>query len=102
MPEDLKEILDHRLLSIGGATVSVGSLFVGGGIVFFAIVLANLLAFSTRRFLRAPGAEQGAQVAFPKIVRYSVITVGFLAGCNTVGLRLHPPPAPSAAVAGGL
>ncbi len=102
MPEDLKEILDHRLLSIGGATVSVGSLFVGGGIVFFAIVLANLLAFSTRRFLRARGAEQGAQFAFAKIVRYSVITVGFVAGCNTMGLRLDALLAASAVVAVGI
>jgi small-conductance mechanosensitive channel len=102
MPDDIKGILDHRLLSIGGATVSIGSLLVGGGIVFVAIVIANLLAFSTRRFLRARGAEQGAQFALAKIVRYSIITVGLVAGCNTMGLRLDALLAASAVVAVGI
>jgi potassium efflux system protein len=102
MPEDIKEILDHKLLSVGGATVSIGSVFVGGGIVFVAIVVANLLAFSTRRFLRARGAEQGAQFALAKIVRYTVISVGLVAGCNTMGLRLDALLAASAVVAVGI
>jgi small-conductance mechanosensitive channel len=67
-----------------------------------AIVIANLLAFSTRRFLRARGAEQGAQFALAKIVRYSIITVGLVAGCNTMGLRLDALLAASAVVAVGI
>jgi potassium efflux system protein len=102
MPDDIKGILDHRLLSMGGAIVSIGSLLIGGAIVFVAIVVANLLAFSTRRFLRARGAEQGAQFAVAKIVRYTVISIGLVAGCNTMGLRLDALLAASAVVAVGI
>lgn len=102
MPYDFKEILDHRLLSVGGATVSIGSLLVGAGIVVVAVIVANVLAFSTRRFLRARGAELGAQFAFAKMVRYSVISIGLVAGCNTMGLRLDALLAASAVVAVGI
>jgi potassium efflux system protein len=102
MPEDLKEFLDHRLVSIGGSPVSVGSLLVGATIVVLSVAIANILAFSTRRFLRARGAEQGAQFAFAKIVRYSVISLGVIMGTNTMGLRLDALLAASAVLAVGI
>jgi potassium efflux system protein len=102
MPDDIKEILEHKLLSVGGATVTLGSLLVGGGIVFVAMAIANLLAFSTRRFLRARGAEQGAQFAVAKIVKYTIISIGLVAGGNTMGLRLDALLAASAVVAVGI
>lgn len=102
MPEDLKEFLDHRLVTVGGAPVSVGSLLIGAAIVVVSVVIANILAFSTRRFLRARGAEQGAQFAFAKIVRYSVISLGVVIGTNTMGLRLDALLAASAVLAVGI
>ena len=102
MPEDLKGFLDHRLVTVGGAPVSMGSLLVGASIVVFSLAFANLLAFSTKRFLRARGAEQGAQFAFAKIVRYSVISLGVVIGTNTMGLRLDALLAASAVLAVGI
>lgn len=99
---DLKDLLDRNLLSVGGATVTAGSLLVGSAVVLVAFVLANVLAFSTRRLLRARGAEQGVQFAIAKIVRYSVISIGFVAGCNTMGLRLDAVLAASAVLAVGI
>ncbi len=102
MPEDLKGFLDHRLVTVGGAPVSVGSLIIGATIVVVAVGVANVLAYSTRRFLRAQGAEQGAQFAFAKIVRYSVIFLGVVIGTNTMGLRLDALLAASAVLAVGI
>jgi small-conductance mechanosensitive channel len=102
MQTDFKEVLEHKLLSIGGANVTVGSLFVGGSIALLAIVIANLLALSTRRLLAARGADPGAQFAFAKIVRYSVIAVGLVGACNTMGLRLDALLAASAVLVVGI
>jgi small-conductance mechanosensitive channel len=102
MPEDIKEFLDHRLVSIGGSPVSVGSLLVGATIVVVSFAIANILAFSTRRFLRLRDAEQGAQFAIAKIVRYSVISLGVIIGTNTMGLRLDALLAASAVLAVGI
>ncbi len=100
--KDLKDLLDRHLLSVGGAAVTAGSLLVGAAVILVAFVLANVLAFSTRRLLRARGAEQGAQFAIAKIVRYSVISIGVVAGCNTMGLRLDAVLAASAVLAVGI
>jgi small-conductance mechanosensitive channel len=102
VPEDFKGLLEHRLVTIGGAPVSVGSLLVGASIVLFSVLLANILAFSTRRFLRIRGAELGAQFAFAKMVRYSIITLGLIIGTNTMGLRLDALLAASAVLAVGI
>jgi small-conductance mechanosensitive channel len=80
----------------------MGSLLVGGSIALASIVIANLLALSTRRLLAVRGAEAGAQFAFAKIVRYGVIAVGVVAGCNTMGLRLDALLAASAVLAVGI
>jgi small-conductance mechanosensitive channel len=102
MQSDLKELLEHRLLTIGGASITMGSLLVGAAIALFSIVVANLLALSTRRLLKGRGAEPGAQFAFAKIVRYSVIAVGTIGACNTMGLRLDALLAASAVLAVGI
>jgi potassium efflux system protein len=99
---DVKDLFDRKLLSVGGAVVTMGSLLVGVGIVVVAFVVAGVLSFSTRRLLRARGADQGVQFAVAKIVRYSVIFIGFVAGCNTMGLRLDALLAASAVVAVGI
>jgi potassium-dependent mechanosensitive channel len=99
---DVKDLFDRKLLSVGGAAVTMGSLLVGLGIVVVAFVVAGVLSFSTRRLLRARGADQGVQFAVAKIVRYSVTFIGFVAGCNTMGLRLDALLAASAVVAVGI
>jgi small-conductance mechanosensitive channel len=102
MPGDIKDFLDHRLISIGGAAVTVGSLLFGAAVVLVALVLANLFGFWTQRLLRARGAEQGAQFAIAKIVRYAVITIGLIAGFDTMGVRFDALIAASAVVAVGI
>jgi small-conductance mechanosensitive channel len=102
MQTDFKEVLEHKLLSIGGASVTIGSLLVGASIALVAIIAANLLALSTRRLLAARGADPGAQFAFAKMVRYSVIAVGLVGACNTMGLRLDALLAASAVLVVGI
>jgi potassium efflux system protein len=102
MPEDFKGLFDHKLVSIGGATVTIGALLVGAAVVLVAFVVANLLGFWTQRLLRLRGAEQGAQFAVAKIVRYTVIAIGLIAGFDTMGLRLDALLAASAVVAVGI
>src|SRR3984957_9355215 len=86
MPNDLKEFLDTKLLSVAGAPITPGSLLVGTAVIFVA--LANVLAFSVRRVLRARGTAQGVQFAVAKIVRYTVTAVGLLGAVNAMGFRL--------------
>ena len=84
MPKDLKEFLDRRLLDLAGAAITPGSLMVGAAFIVAAAVIANLLAMSARRVLRARGTAQGVQFAFAKIVRYSVLAIGFIAAINAM------------------
>lgn len=102
MPKDLKEFLDRRLLDLAGAAITPGSLMVGAAFVVAAAVIANLLALSARRVLRARGTAQGVQFAFAKIVRYSVLAIGFIAAINAMGFRLDTLLAASAVVAVGI
>jgi small-conductance mechanosensitive channel len=102
MPDDIKVFLEHRLLSIGGTAITIGSLIVGAGVVLVAFVIANVLGFWAQRLLRARGAEQGARFAVAKIIRYTVIAIGLIAGCDTIGLRLDALLAASAVVAVGI
>jgi potassium-dependent mechanosensitive channel len=102
MPNDLKEFLDRKLLSVAGAPITPGSLLVGTAVIFFAFAVANLLAFSVRRVLRARGTAQGVQFAVAKIVRYTVTAVGLLGAVNAMGFRLDALLAASAVLAVGI
>jgi potassium-dependent mechanosensitive channel len=102
MPNDLKEFLDRKLLSVAGAPITPGSLLVGAAVVFVAITIANLLAFSVRRVLRARGTAQGVQFAVAKIVRYAVTAVGLIGAINAMGFRLDALLAASAVLAVGI
>ena len=102
MPNDLKEFLDRKLLSVAGAPITPGSLLVGTAVIFLAFAVANLLAFSVRRVLRARGTAQGVQFAVAKIVRYTVTAVGLLGAVNAMGFRLDALLAASAVLAVGI
>ncbi len=102
MPNDLKEFLDTKLLSVAGAPITPGSLLVGTAVVFVAFALANVLAFSVRRVLRARGTGQGVQFAVAKIVRYTVTAIGLLGAVNAMGFRLDALLAASAVLAVGI
>ena len=102
MPQDLKEFLDRRLISVAGAPITPGSLLVGAAVVFVAVALANLLAYSVRRVLRLRGTAQGVQFAVAKIVRYTVTAIGFIGAVNAMGFRLDALLAASAVVAVGI
>src|SRR5208283_5870553 len=67
-----------------------------------AILLANLLAYSARRLLRARGATQGAQFALAKIVRYALVVFGVVGAMNALGFELGPLLAASAVLAVGI
>jgi potassium efflux system protein len=102
MQEDLKGLLDRRLLTVGGGAVTPGSLLVGLAGILLALVAGNVLAAWTRRLLRARESPQGVQFAVAKIVRYAVIAVGALAGVNAMGFRLDALLAASAVLAVGI
>ena len=102
MPTDLKEFLERKLLTVAGSTITVGSLLLAAGILAGAILLANLLAYSARRLLRARGATQGAQFALAKIVRYALVVFGVVGAMNALGFELGPLLAASAVLAVGI
>jgi potassium-dependent mechanosensitive channel len=102
MPNDIKGFLDRRLLDLAGAPITPGSLLVGATVVFVAITIANLLAFSVRRVLRARGTAQGVQFAVAKMVRYAVTALGLFGAVNAMGFRLDALLAASAVLAVGI
>ena len=102
MPKDLKDFLDRRLLDLAGAAITPGTLLVGAAAVFLALAVANLMALSIRRLLRARGAEQGVQFAVAKIVRYTVTGIGLIGAVNAMGFRLDALLAASAVLAVGI
>jgi small-conductance mechanosensitive channel len=102
VPTDLKEFLERKLLTVAGSTITVGSLLLAAGILAGAILLANLLAYSARRLLRARGATQGAQFALAKIVRYALVVFGVVGAMNALGFELGPLLAASAVLAVGI
>jgi potassium efflux system protein len=102
MPDDLRGLLDRKLLSVGGSAVTAGSLFVGAAVVLLTVVFANLLAHSTRRVLRARGTARGVEFAVAKIIRYAVAAIGLVAGVNAMGFRLDALLAASAVVLVGI
>lgn len=89
MPPDIKVLLERKIVTLAGSTITVESLLAGLAIVFFTFVVANALAFAVRRVLHRRGSPVGVQIAIAKIVRYSVLAVGVVAGLDSMGFRLN-------------
>ncbi len=102
VPLDLKDLLERKLLTVSGNLITVGSLLVGAAIVLSTILLANVLAFSTRRLLKHRDAAPGAQFAIAKIVRYMTLLVGTVTAVNAMGFQLGALLAASAVLAVGI
>jgi small-conductance mechanosensitive channel len=102
MPDDFRGLFDRKLLSVGGGAVTAGSLLFGATLVLLTVVVASLLAHSTRRVLRARGTTRGVEFAVAKIIRYAVTTVGLVAGVNAMGFRLDALLAASAVILVGI
>jgi small-conductance mechanosensitive channel len=102
MPADIKALLERTIVTLGGSPITVESLLGGLAIVFFTIVIANVLAFSTRRLLAKRGSTVGVQFAIAKIVRYAILAVGVVGGLDSMGFRLNALFAASAVVAVGI
>jgi small-conductance mechanosensitive channel len=102
MPQDIKALLERKLVTLGGSPITVESLFAGLAIMVISFALANALAFSVRRLLGKRGSPMGAQVAIAKIVRYTVLAVGVVGGLESMGLRLNSLFAASAVLAVGI
>lgn len=102
MPNDLREFLERKLLTIEGSTITIGSLLLAGAIVVGTLLFANVLAFSSRRVLQARGATQGQSFALSKMVRYLVVVLGGVAAINALGFQLGALLAASAVLAVGI
>jgi small-conductance mechanosensitive channel len=102
MPDDFRGLFDRKLLSVGGGAVTAGSLLFGATLVLLTVVVASLLAHSTRRVLRARGTTRGVEFAVAKIIRYAVTAVGLVAGVNAMGFRLDALLAASAVILVGI
>jgi len=99
---DLRSLLERKLLTVAGSTITVGALLIAAAILVGAFLMANVLGFSTRRLLRGRGASQGAQFAFSKIVRYAIFLFGFVLAINALGFELSTLLAASAVLAVGI
>jgi small-conductance mechanosensitive channel len=102
VPGDLRGFLETSLLTVGGATITTGSVLLGVVVVVVAIVFANVLAFFVKRLVRSRGGSQGAQFAIAKIVRYAGIGLGVLEAVNAMGMRLDALLAASTVLAVGI
>jgi len=102
MPQDIRALLERKLVTLGGSPITVESLLVGLTILTTTIVVANALAFMVRRLLGKRGSPVGAQFAIAKIVRYTVLALGVVGGLETMGLRLNSLLAASAVLAVGI
>jgi potassium-dependent mechanosensitive channel len=102
MPQDIRALLERKLVTLGGSPITVESLLVGLAILTITIVLANALAFMVRRLLGKRGSPMGAQFAIAKIVRYAVLAIGVVGGLDSMGLRLNSLLAASAVLAVGI
>ena len=102
MDPEVKNLLERKLLTVAGSTITVGALLIAAAILVGAVLLANLLAFSSRRLLRGRGASQGAQFALGKIVRYAILLFGFIEAINALGFQLSTLLAASAVLAVGI
>ena len=102
MEPEFKSLLERKLLTIGGSTITVEALLIAAGILVGAVLLANLLGFLARRLLRRRGASQGAQFAFGKIVRYAILLFGFIEAINALGFQFSTLIAASAVLAVGI
>jgi len=98
----LRELLERKLLTIAGSTITFGSLLLGAIVLGVAILLANILGFAVRRLLRRRGASQGAQFAFSKMVRYAILLVGVVQAIAALGFELSTLMAASAVLAVGI
>lgn len=102
MPQDIKALLERKIVTLAGSTITVESLLAGLAIVVFTVIVANALAFSVRRLLHRRGSPVGVQVAIAKMVRYGVLVVGVVAGLDSMGFRLNALFAASAVLAVGI
>lgn len=102
VPPDIRALLGRTIVTLGGSAITVESLLGGLLIVLLTIVVANVLAFSTRRLLARRRSPVGVQFAIAKIVRYAVLAVGVVAGLDSMGFRLNALFAASAVVAVGI
>ena len=102
MPQDIKALLERKIVTLAGSPITVESLLVGIGIVTLTIVIANVLAYAARRLLGRRGSPVGVQFAIAKIVRYTVLVVGIVAGLDSMGFRLNALFAASAVLAVGI
>jgi potassium-dependent mechanosensitive channel len=102
LPTDLRAFLERKLLTLAGSTITIGSLLLAAAILGAAILLANLLAYSARRVLKARDATPGAQFALAKIIRYAVFVFGLVGAFNALGFELGPLLAASAVLAVGI
>ncbi len=102
MNSDLRSLLERKLVTIAGSTITIGALLLAAVILVGAVFLANLLAFFARRLLRGRGASQGAQFALSKIVRYAIFLFGFIEAIDALGFQLSTLLAASAVLAVGI
>lgn len=86
--EDLDQIRGLVLFDIGRTPVTIGGVISGLVVILAAIIAARLAGIAIRRLrLRA---RHGADALFivEKLVTYSLVILGLVAGLSTVGLNL--------------
>jgi potassium-dependent mechanosensitive channel len=102
VPANVRVFLETSLLTVGGATITTGSVLLGLIVVVLSIALANVLAFFVKRLVRSRGGSQGAQFAIAKMVRYAGTALGVLEAVNAMGMRLDALLAASTVLAVGI
>jgi len=98
--------IDHYLsiglISVGGSTITLGSLLLGLGLLAFTFVLSGLVGRWVRGLLARRGTPSGTQAAEAQIVSYTLTALGILVALDAMGVRLNALFAASTVVAVGI
>jgi small-conductance mechanosensitive channel len=102
MESGFKSLLERKVLTIAGSSITVGSLLLAALVALGTLVVANLLSYWTRRLLNRRGAAIGVQFSISTIVRYMAYLLGLLVAFEALGIQLKTLIAASAVLAVGI
>lgn len=86
MQNDLADLEEFILFTIGRTPVTLGDIIAGALVVVLAFVVAGAVAFALRRIRARARYGSAALYIVEKLVTYGVVIIGLVAGLSTVGL----------------
>lgn len=84
-----RDLLNAKLLQLGGAAVTLGTLFTAIAIILATIVVARVIDKAIMRSFAMRGLESdGTARGVKRLTRYAVMIIGFLVAVDSIGIDL--------------